>query len=1006
MRASAADREAPGAGTLEGGTVALVGRSEELRRLDAVLDALGQDGSPSVVDITGEAGGGKTRLLTELCARARKRGLTVLCGRATEYERHFPFRVFADALADAPAAAPDPAWPDDDPALAAAAPLLRGVPDAAAPGADRFAVHRACAALLARLGEDGLVLALDDLHWADPAALELLDHLIRHPVAGRVLVAVARRDRQTPARLSTALARGAGIGTVLALALRPLPERESIAAWAADIPSADARELYAASEGNPLCLLSLLHAYRHGSRPRGGAAGGALAEGVPAALRALFLDELAPLTGTQRLIAEAVAVLGDHATDGMLAPATGVSPAVVEACTAELARRDLLRAGSGGRWTLRHPLLRALVYESMPAGRRARTHRRAAGELARGGAPATERAHHVEKSLTGWDSVAAEVLVEAADRFAPTAPATAAHLLGVVLRLMPDTSSYTRRRGELTLARARALGVGGDLRGSRDLLHALIGAPGAEDALLRADAVALCAAMERHLGHSPEATALLRRELSHRPAPPPRQAVSLGLALGMSALLTGSYAQVRDDVARTVRLARCQGDATDEAAALALAALGEAYEGRIEAAGRFADAAAALADGLTDPRLTDLCESLVWLAWSETLLERYADAERHADRGIAVARRGGRLHVLPHLLTSRALVRLNTCRLPSALESAREAESIARALGSGDLLAFVLSLKALVLLLARPLGDREAVATAEEAVAAAGPGSVWWASLARCMLAQTVHVAGDPHRARETLLRAGGGPGLERLQPTIRPAQLETLTNAALAVGDTAEATRWAARAAAEADSLGLRGQRAAALRAEGVLAERRGDTAAAARLFGEAAGLYARSGAALWEAYSLLRTAPLVKADGDWAGAAVMWRRGRRLAEEGGARLLVDMAELLDPGVPGTGAGPPPRIAALTARELQVARLVAEGLSNQAVAAELRVSHRTVETHLSAIYRKTALPSRSALAGFMVREAAAGPPHRLFAPPAEPEGGGRTGGGGGQDGARPPRGA
>ncbi|XES00093.1 hypothetical protein HEP87_58185 [Streptomyces sp. S1D4-11] len=129
----------------------------------------------------------------------------------------------------------------------------------------------------------------------------------------------------------------------------------------------------------------------------------------------------------------------------------------------------------------------------------------------------------------------------------------------------------------------------------------------------------------------------------------------------MTALLTASYPEVRADVARALTVARAHGDPVGEAAALALASLGEAYEGETEAAARFADAARGLTDALTDPDLTDLSEALVWLAWAETLIERYADAERHMDRGLEIARRGGQLHVLPHLLSNRAFVYLNTC---------------------------------------------------------------------------------------------------------------------------------------------------------------------------------------------------------------------------------------------------------------------------------------------------------------------------------------------------------
>lgn len=119
---------------------------------------------------------------------------------------------------------------------------------------------------------------------------------------------------------------------------------------------------------------------------------------------------------------------------------------------------------------------------------------------------------------------------------------------------------------------------------------------------------------------------------------------------------------LRADMARTLAIAGSHGDQTGEAGVLALSALGEAYEGDTDAAGRFADAAAGLVDGLTDPNLTDLCESLVWLAWAEALLERYDDVERHADRGVGIARRSGQLHVLPHLLTTTAYLGCGGCR--------------------------------------------------------------------------------------------------------------------------------------------------------------------------------------------------------------------------------------------------------------------------------------------------------------------------------------------------------
>ena len=203
----------------------LVGRSAELEQLDGVIGRLGQDGMPAVVDIAADAGMGKSRLLGEICARARRSGAGVLRGRATEYERHTPFQTFTDAFADA-----DRAFLDSRGAPDAAAPVLYGGDGPQGTGSrDRFGLYRAVADVLTGLGErSGLLVALDDLHWADPASLELLDHLIRHPVRGRVLLVVARRGRQTPHPLAAALTRGVDSGAVLPMALRPLSEQDRV----------------------------------------------------------------------------------------------------------------------------------------------------------------------------------------------------------------------------------------------------------------------------------------------------------------------------------------------------------------------------------------------------------------------------------------------------------------------------------------------------------------------------------------------------------------------------------------------------------------------------------------------------------------------------------------------------------------------------------------------------------------------------------------------------------
>ncbi|MET9676091.1 AAA family ATPase [Streptomyces sp. NPDC006482] len=958
------------AATHHDGGSPLVGRTAELGLLDAVIDRLGH-GTPSFVDITGAAGIGKSRLMAEFCLHARRRGMTVLRGRAAEYERHLPFHPFADAFADLdhrPPHAPD--------LLDEVSRVFGGRGAGPSPGpvpatADRFGLHRSVAGLMARLGRaGGLVVALDDVHWADPASLELLDHLVRHPVPGPVVLVVARRDRQTPTALTAALTREAGTEAVLRIGLAPLAEQECVEGLAPDLPRDRAAHLYAAGEGNPLYFLSLLHAYREDAARRrtssSAAAGISLGE-LPTGLGALLLNELAPLTPSQHRTLEVIAVLGDHAVSPVIRRVAGRTDAELDDDLDTLARRDLVRRGPGGRMVLRHPVIRTLVHESTAVRRRVEIHQAAAAELARIGAPAVDQALHVERSVTTWDPQAYAVLRKAAEQTASTAPTSCAHWLQAALRLLPDTAEHAAERRDLMLRRARALGVAGGLRESRDLLHQVISTAGPDETGVRTSAVVLCALTERHLGRYPEAIALLRRELSRQPEPSPSDRVSIGLELSSSAPHNAFYPQMRGEVARTLADARVLGNELGEAGALAVAAFGEAYEGDMAAASGYAAQAAGLLDGLPDDDLTALCEPLGRLGWAEAFLGRFTDAERHADRGLGIARRSGQIYLLPLLLLCKAHVRIQTCRLRSAWELADEAEDIARGIGSSELLAFVLANKAQVRVAASAPGDPEALAAAEEAVATMGASDNWRASMAWCMLGYAALTGGDPYRARDALLRAGGDD-LRGLQPSMRPLLSELLVTAALSTGDVPSASAWSERAHREAERLGLPVQRASAMRSAAQLALHHGDAVRAATLLSEAAAECARSGAVFWEARSLLLAAPAMTAAGFGARGAAMWKQGHRLATGGGAGLLVGLAEMTRPSVPRTPPAAPPWLASLTVREREIAELVAEGLTNQAIATRLYLSPRTVETHLSRVFRKTEVATRSGLAARMAR--------------------------------------
>jgi predicted ATPase len=190
----------------------LIGRGRELAILEQPLDDVEHSGS-GWVSVVGEPGIGKTRLVEELCARAEARGGLALAGGGSELELDLPYGVFADAIDDYLGAL-DPGRLEtvlgvEVGALAGVFPALaRHAVAGSESSGQRHRIHRTVRALLGRLADDrSFVLALDDLHWADLASLELILYLTRHPPSGDGLLLVLTWRTSADNRLGAARGR-------------------------------------------------------------------------------------------------------------------------------------------------------------------------------------------------------------------------------------------------------------------------------------------------------------------------------------------------------------------------------------------------------------------------------------------------------------------------------------------------------------------------------------------------------------------------------------------------------------------------------------------------------------------------------------------------------------------------------------------------------------------------------------------------------------------------------
>ncbi len=953
----------------------LVGRADELRSIDEVLAELGR-GRPGAIELAGEPGIGKTRLLRELAARAQASGQLVLSGSASELERNLPFSVFVDALDEYVAGLE----PEKLAVLAGEvrAELAHVFPSLSALAAgrevalqhERYRSHRAVRDLLARLAAaKPLVLMLDDFHWADPASVELLGALLRRPPGAAVLLALAVRPRQVPERLAAALERAQREGGLTRIGLGALTPGQARELLGDAVAAAQATDLYEESGGNPFYLQQLARAAGRPGWAASAAAGMSPAIGVPSAVAAALAEELALLSGTARLVLEGAAVAGDPFEPELAAAAAAIAEDLAINAVDELLQLDLIRpADVPRRFNFRHPLVRRAVYEAAPGGWRLGAHQRCAEALAARGAAAAARAHHIERSAREGDLAAVAILREAGEQAARLAPASAARWFAGALRLLPPAAP-ARERVELLLARAGALAATGQFADSHEaLLEGLALVPD-ESIALRTTLTTACARVEHQLGQYEQAHARLVGELGGLPEPVSAEAVDLLIELALNEFYRSKYHSMYDWAQRAVSAAEMLGDPPLTAAALAMPALAHAMTGAGEQAQSYRAGAASLVDSLPDDQLSRRLDAAAWLAAAEFYLDLYAEADAHATRALALARATGQgeLFLVLYQILGRAWsVRGKLDEATELLDGAIEA---ARLLGQTQALAANLFNRSVV---AVAVGDLDtAVTTAQESVDLAcdldeGYVPAW----AAVRLAEVLLETGQRGSAVELLLGCAGGEEQALIPASWRAYCLELLTRCWLALGRRSRAGRAAACAQATAAAVQLPLAAAWADRAAAAVALHADDPARAAERALASAAAADKAGAPIEAALSRIAAGRALGQAGQAERAVAELQRAAAQLDTCGAVRYRNEAERelgklghrirrsTRPGKPGAAG-----IESLTERELQVARLVADRKTNPQIAAELVLSQKTVETHLRNIFRKIDVSSRVGLA-------------------------------------------
>lgn len=915
----------------------IIGRDEELATLREFLDGVPE--GPAVLVLEGEPGVGKTTLRRAGVEAAKERSLTVLEASPAEAEARMSFAAIDDLLGGVVADVLPTLPPPQRRALAIA--LLLTEAEGQAPDERTLAVAF-LNALRTLSASVPVLVAIDDIQWLDTPSARVLGYAVRRLRDERVGLLLALRTDEAsapPAELAKAL----GGDNVSSLALdaltlgalhRLLQDRLGLV-----LARPALRRIHGTSGGNPFYALEMARALEPevlrdlARRPLP----------VPPSLGELLEGRIAVLPPeTQRalLVAASLSEPRTTAVTGALGMEAG--PALLPAIEAHIVSVD------GERVRFAHPLLAAATYARADDVDRRAVHRRLAAIVE----DQEERARHLALAADGPDEVVAAALENAAAAsLARGASAAAVELSEQALWLTPpERESEVRRR---TIATALHRFRAGDATAAKSLLEdALPSMPSGAD---RARALVLLQRVHRYEGDQPRAAELAREVLTE---PGADDRVRADAAQGLASTLFFLRENLEDalDLATTaVELSARAGTPGLHANATGLKGVLEALLGHPGALATLQTAEELDADALTDfvidsgrfakayvmPWMDNADQAgfvmracreealtlgidgaipmlLANLASAEYLTGRWAQAEQLADEGYEAALQTGQRPQQGYSLAVRGLVRASLGKEPEARADADAALVLAgkRGMGVAKIHA-VWALGMLALSLDRPDEAVRLIAPLREQLLAAGvrePGSIRFVSdeIEALVALSRVDEAGVvlswlEERGRE----------LDRASALGSAARCRGLL--AAAVGDLESGINEFEQSLVQLARARIPFEQGRTLLALGSTQRRAKKKAAARKTLGSALSCFQELGAAIWAA-----------------------RARSELARIGGRAPSRDE---------------------LTPTERRVAELVAEGRTNKEVAAALFVTDRTVEFHLSHVYRKLGVRSRSELA-------------------------------------------